>query len=81
MFAFMKKKKTGNSITFRIDGMHCMSCSMNIDGSLEDSEGVFEATTTYAQGKSAVRYDADKTTPEKLQEIISGLGYTATVEK
>jgi len=27
-------------IKLKINGMHCVSCAMNIDGDLEDTEGV-----------------------------------------
>ncbi len=36
-------------VIFKIQGMHCTSCAMNIDGELEDTEGIKEAKTNYAK--------------------------------
>ena len=43
------KKIQGSAVEFRIKGMHCAACSMNIDGALEELDGVIGATTSYAK--------------------------------
>ncbi len=63
------------SLVFQIDGMHCTSCSMNIDGELEDTPGVIRAETSYAQSRTQVQYDSDQVTPEELKAVIAKLGY------
>lgn len=63
-------------ITLKINGMHCTSCAMNIDGELEDL-GVRNASTNYAKAMSDVEYDNDKITLEQIQDAIKKLGYTA----
>ncbi len=63
------------SVVFKISGMHCSSCAINIDGALEDTDGVVEAKTSYAKGQVEVRFDEGKLNPEKIKEIISGTGY------
>jgi len=75
MLNIFKKKSKGSTVTFKIDGMHCTSCSMNIDGELEDTEGVISASTSYAKGTTIVEYDELKIVPEKLKEAIEKLGY------
>lgn len=75
MLKFLQKKPTGQEIVFKIDGMHCVACSMNIDGALEDSEGVIGAETSYAKGETRVNYDGNKVKVEKLKQVIEGLGY------
>lgn len=77
MFSFLKPKKTGTAVTFTISGMHCPSCSMNIDGELEDTDGVISAQTSYAKSQTEVVFDATQTSSEKLSEIIAELGYSA----
>ena len=57
--------------------MHCTSCAMNIDGELEDTEGVVESKTNYAKQVTEVTFDADKLPPEKIIEVIKSVGYTA----
>lgn len=67
----MTKKK------FKITGMHCTSCAMNIDGELEDTEGVKEANTNYAKQETVVEFDEKKLDEKKVLEIIKSVGYTA----
>jgi Cu+-exporting ATPase len=78
MFNIFKPKTQGDQVTFKIGGMHCVSCGMNIDGELEEAAGVISAATNYAQGRTVVVYDAAKINPKKLQKIIESLDYTAT---
>ena len=62
-------------ISLQIKGMHCSSCSMNIDGELEDVSGVVKANTSYAKSQTEVEFDPDKITPERIKEIIKTTGY------
>lgn len=66
---------------FKISGMHCTSCAMNIDGELEDTEGVMESNTNYARQQTEVKFDADKVSENKIVEIIKKVGYSAGVAK
>lgn len=60
---------------FKISGMHCSSCAMNIDGELEDTAGIIESSTNYAKQVAEVKYDDEKIQPEKIVEIIKKTGY------
>lgn len=62
---------------FKINGMHCSSCAMNIDGELEDAEGVKEAKTSFAKQAVEVIYDPSKLNDKKVAEIIKNVGYDA----
>lgn len=64
-----------------IDGMHCTSCAFNIDGELEDMEGVNKASTNYAKSETIVEFDEDRVLEKQLVDAISKLGYTATAVK
>jgi len=74
MFGFSQKKK-GSVIEFHVKGMHCSSCSMNIDGALEDTDGVLESSTSYAKGITKVTYDPKRIQPKQLQKVIEHLDY------
>lgn len=65
-------------IKFKINGMHCTSCAMNIDGELEDTEGIKSSSTNYAKQQSEVEFDEDKIDSEKIISIINSVGYSAT---
>ena len=86
MFKFFKKKNKDSSevsstgdvlstVTFRIEGMHCTSCGLNIDSSLKDVPGVKNATTSYEKSKTTVKYDANQVGEAKLKKVIEELGY------
>lgn len=77
MFDFLKKEKKGEILRLKIGGMHCTSCSMNIDGALEDLEGVFESKTQYATATTEIRYDKEKIQMQRISAEIAKLGYSA----
>lgn len=64
-------------IKLKIEGMHCTSCAMDIDGELEDTEGIKESNTNYAKSITEINFDLDKITQEKIIEIINKIGYKA----
>jgi Cu+-exporting ATPase len=65
--------------TFKIEGMHCTSCAMNIDGELEDTEGVKKSNTNYGKQNTEVEYDEEKIDENKIMEIIKNAGYSANI--
>lgn len=70
------QKPKGEEVVYKIDGMHCTSCSMNIDGALEDLDGVFESTTSYAKSTTKVVFDAKKIGEVEIKKVIVESGYT-----
>jgi copper chaperone CopZ len=72
---FKKKKPAGETATFKISGMHCTSCSMNIDGELEDTNGVVSADTSYADAKTKVVFDSKQISQVEIKKVIEGTGY------
>jgi len=75
MFSF--SKKNGQQMTFKIRGMHCVSCAMNIDDALEDLDGVFNSSTSYPKQKTSVLFDPLKIDVKKMKTEIAKQGYTA----
>lgn len=63
----------------KINGMHCTSCSLLIDGDLEDTEGVVSATTHYAKQETRVAFEEEKITLDKIIEVVRNAGYEASV--
>ncbi len=64
-------------IVFKIIGMDCAACTINIDGDLEDQEGVHSAKTSYAKAQTEVEFDPQKVTEYEILQIIKKAGYTA----
>lgn len=75
MFGFPNKQPKGEKLVLKLDGMHCTSCSMNVDFTLEDLDGVQEAKTHYATQQSVVTFDPQKITREKIVATVTELGY------
>lgn len=71
------------TIKLNIFGMHCTSCAMNIDGELEDTEGVKESKTNYAKQVTEVTFDPEIVSVDKMISIIRTLdeAYDAEISK
>ena len=61
--------------TFKISGMHCVACALNIDLDLEEVTGVKKSLTNYARQITEVEYDESKTSPEIIKSTIAKTGY------
>lgn len=59
-----------------VSGMHCVSCSLLIEGELSDI-GV-EATCNYAGGYVDVSWDEKKVKEKEIINTITKLGYVVT---
>ena len=61
--------------TFKISGMHCVACALNIDLDLEEIPGVKKSQTNYAKQETVVEFDNSKITPEIIKSTIAKTGY------
>lgn len=61
----------------KTSGMHCASCSMLVDMTLADVDGVQESRTDHASGDTVVSYDPDVVNVGQLIEAIRSAGYEA----
>lgn len=66
---------------FKIEGMHCTSCAMNIDFDLEDMTGIKSAKTSYAKQVCEVEYDIERISEDAIIDLIKNTGYKAVVEE
>lgn len=66
---------------FKIDGMHCASCAMNIDFELEDLDGVKSSNTSYAKQENEIEFDENKLNLENIISQIEKTGYKAELKK
>ncbi len=64
---------------FTTTGMHCHSCSMLIQMSLDDVDGIESSVADSASGMTEVVYDAERVTPEVIIAEIVKAGYGAEV--
>jgi copper chaperone CopZ len=79
MFNLFKKSPIVNSklsiINLNLSGLHCSSCAVNIDLSLEDLPGVISSKTNYAKSQAIITYDQEKIEPKTILAEIEKLGY------
>lgn len=79
IFASKKEPNQHATASFLIRGMHCVACAMDIDGMLEDHQGIISSTTSYQKSQTKVEYDHHQLTPDKIQALIEKTGYHAEV--
>ena len=60
-------------------GMHCASCAGRIEKALNGAEGVENSNVNYATTRATVHYDAQKTSPAALREVVQKAGYDAII--
>lgn len=65
------------TMKFKISGMHCVSCAMNIDGELEDTGKVKTANTNFAKAETVVEFDPGLISEEEIKSLIQKVGYAA----
>lgn len=61
----------------KITGMDCSACVIEVDGRLEDIEGVASSKTSYAKQVVEVEFDPEKVNVATLIKTVKDLGYTA----
>ena len=78
MFNFFKKKPLASNLiqlSWSLSGLHCTSCAVNIDLTLEDLTGVVSSNTNYAQSEVRVTFNPEQTDTAAIKSAIEGLGY------
>lgn len=78
--ATQRRPRDERSVTLRVEGMRCGHCASSLADGLRQVDGVLEARVSYDERRAWVRYDAARTTLERLIEAIEELGYRAEIE-
>ena len=64
-----------NTVTLKIEGMHCEGCAANIQSLLEHNGGVQKAVASFKGREARILYDANAVTEEQLVALIENSGY------
>ena len=64
----------------KIEGMHCTSCVMLIEGDLEDLGGVKSAKASLIKLECEVEFDEEKVNEQIIIQTIQKTGYQAQVK-
>ncbi len=63
------------TIILKLSGLHCSSCAVNIDLTLEDLQGVKNSSTNYAKSETKITFDSKITNLDSIKTTIHNLGY------
>ncbi|MFV0502729.1 MAG: heavy metal translocating P-type ATPase [Lachnospirales bacterium] len=63
--------------TLNIEGMHCASCSSNVEKTTNKLKGIEEANVNIATNKGTFTYNTDEITLEEIKKSIESLGFKA----
>ncbi len=69
-----------NSVTIKIEGMHCDGCATRITTLLEKEGGVRDAAVSFADGEARVRYNPHAVRKDRLVEVIEAGGFTVLAD-
>ena len=64
-----------DEMTLRIQGMHCASCTMNVENFLIRLDGIFDVKADLTSQSAKIRYDSSKVTLDEIGEVITSLGF------
>ena len=64
-----------DEMTLRIQGMHCASCTMNVENFLIRLDGIFDVRADLTSQSAKIRYDSSKVTLDEIEEVITSLGF------
>jgi len=67
------------SIVLKTGGMHCGSCSMLIEMTVDDLPGIGSVKADYGNGTTAVEFNPRLVSIEQIVTAIKDAGYTAEI--
>ncbi|XP_025084861.1 copper-transporting ATPase 1-like isoform X3 [Pomacea canaliculata] len=78
--ASRNKPDTPRTCLIDIQGMTCNSCVKNIESNLKDKPGIQNVKVSLANHNASVGYNPLLLTPAQIANMISDMGYEATLE-
>ncbi|MDO5859385.1 heavy metal translocating P-type ATPase [Methanobrevibacter sp.] len=64
-----------DEMTLRIQGMHCASCTMNVENFLIRLDGIFDVKADLTSQSAKIRYDSSKVDMDEIEKVIESLGF------
>ena len=68
---------TASNCEIAISGMHCSSCGLLVDETLEDLEGVVRSTTDVRRGRVLIEFEPAVVNIADITAAIEDLGYSS----
>ena len=67
-----------NTLTLRLEGMHCDGCAETIKAVVEREPGVKAVAVTFRGGEARILYEPSVTSGDRLVAAVGRLGYRVT---
>jgi copper chaperone CopZ len=67
------------TVTFKINGMTCVSCENRIERKLKNTKDIANAVASYGKGTVLVTFDRNSISRGDIARIIEELGYEAVI--
>jgi copper chaperone CopZ len=64
---------------YRVEGMHCVNCAMNIESIEDDLPGIKQISASYQKGLIVVEFDETKVNEAQIIESVEKRGYHAVL--
>ena len=64
-----------DEITLHVKGMHCASCTLNVENFLMRLDGIFDVKANLTNEKVDIRYDKQKVFLEDMENVIDKIGF------
>jgi copper chaperone len=71
-------KSMEKTIRLSIEGMHCGACERRVTNALAGVDGV--RVDSLEVGSAQIKFDAAKTSPDKIAAAVDRIGFTARVD-
>ncbi|MDP2995278.1 MAG: heavy-metal-associated domain-containing protein [Anaerolineales bacterium] len=63
--------------TYRVEGMHCPNCAMNVESIEDDLPGIKQISASYQKGQMVVEFDEAKVSEAQILATLEKRGYQA----
>ena len=63
--------------TYRVEGMHCPNCAMNVESIEDDLPGIKQVSASYQKGRMVVEFDEAKVSEAQILAALEKRGYQA----
>ena len=63
--------------TYRVEGMHCPNCAMNVESIEDDLPGIKQVSASYQKGQMVVEFDEVKVSEAQILAALEKRGYQA----
>ncbi|NET09154.1 MAG: heavy-metal-associated domain-containing protein [Merismopedia sp. SIO2A8] len=64
-----------NILQITVDGMSCRGCASKVEAIALDISGVIDCVVNFDKKHAVVRYNAETTTVERIQQTLQTAGY------